>query len=156
MESAAQWSATVPAALWAVSGTTNEALQPGHTHGGVLHPGSCSITFWCLRFHCTIRKFRRLWALTKLLLLSAICTVVFAHWLCCPMSLLVLCASKKPSCCGFQVCWRSLAESVFPISIAQSNTHIPRLRQGSHCSLPRSPTLHAEETVESSEHPHSS
>lgn len=47
---------------------------------------------------------------------------------------------KKTPCCGFQVCWRNLAESVLPISIAQSNTHIPRLRQESHCSLSRSPT----------------
>lgn len=47
---------------------------------------------------------------------------------------------KKSPCCGFQVWWRSLAESVFPISIAQSNAHIPRLRQESHCSLSRSST----------------
>lgn len=44
MESAAQQSATVPAALWAVSGITDGALQPGHTHGEVLNPGSCTIT----------------------------------------------------------------------------------------------------------------
>lgn len=99
--------------------------------------------FWCLKFHFK----RRLWALRKLLLLPAICKVVFAHWLYCQMSLLVLCASKKPPCCGFQVCWRSLAESVFPISIAQSNAHIPRLRQESHCSLSPTPACRGDSAV---------
>lgn len=139
MEHAAQRSATVPAALWAVSGITDGALLPGHAHGEVLHPGCCTITSWCLRFHCAIRKFR-LWALTKLLLLSAICTVVFAHWLYCQRRSLVLCKSKKTPCCGFQVCWKSLADSVLPINIAQSTARIPRLRQESQSSLSRSPT----------------
>lgn len=138
-ESAAQWGATVPAALWAVSGIRDGALRPGHAHGEVLHPGSCTTTFWCLRFHCAIRKFRQLWALTKLLFLSAICTVVFAHGLYCQTSPLVLCANKKHPAV-VQVCWRSLAESVFPISIAQSYAHIPRLGQERHCSLSRSST----------------
>lgn len=48
---------------------------------------------------------------------------------------------KKLPCCGFQVCWKSLAESVLPISIAQSTTHIPRHRQESRGSLSHSPTL---------------
>lgn len=138
-ESAAQWSATVPAALWAVNGITDRALRPGHAHGEVLHPGSCTTTFWCLRFHCAVRKFRQLWALTKLLFLSAICTVVFAHGLYCQTSPLVLCANKKHPAV-VQVCWRSSAESVFPISIAQSYAHIPRLGQERHCSLSRSST----------------
>lgn len=139
-EPAAQQSATVPAALGTISGITDGALWPGHSHGEMLHPGSCTITFWWLRLHCAIRKFRQLRALTKLLLLSAICTVVFAHWLYCQMSPLVLCANKKIHPAVVQACWRSLAESVFPISIAQSNALIPRLRQESHCSLSRSST----------------
>lgn len=42
------------------------------------------------------------------------------------MSPLVLCANRKPSCCG-TCCWRSLVEPGFPISTAQSDAHIPRL-----------------------------
>lgn len=83
-----------------VGGTTGGALQPAHAQGEVLHPGSRTIIFWCLRFHCAVSKVRQQWALKKLLWLSAICMVVFAHGLYCQRSPLVLCVNKKPSSCG--------------------------------------------------------
>ena len=64
------------------------------------HPGSHTIAFWCLRFHCASRKFRQQLELKKPVLLSAICMVVLAHELYCQMSPLALCANKNPPCCS--------------------------------------------------------